>query len=256
MSDAHADHDLSKPDPRVEGWGGNDDAPELSAEQAAALQQREEPVAAADFGLPLTGDLGRAEVASRASTPPRPPSRTRAWVTRAASGTRTTPTGRAAPPDAAGVRGLTLPGTRPGGGPAAGAGDHPRRVRWTGARPGEGRCGPVRRRGRTGPPASARPTTGGSHATRTRSSRCPLPGRGPHGAVVRRRGAGRRPGCRWSWRDAAAPAPPRSRRAACRRPRPPPARHRHQPRRRGRRPSGPRACAQRSQAGRPPSGRR
>ncbi len=69
MSDAHADHDLSKPDPRVEGWGGNDDAPELSAEQAAALQQREEPVAAADFGLPLTGDLGRAEVASSVEAP-------------------------------------------------------------------------------------------------------------------------------------------------------------------------------------------
>jgi hypothetical protein len=72
MSDAHADHDrdLSKPDPRVEGWGGNDDAPELSQEQAAALQEREEPVAAADFGLPLTGDLGRAEVASESVDAP------------------------------------------------------------------------------------------------------------------------------------------------------------------------------------------
>lgn len=70
MSDAHADRDLSKPDPRVEGWGGSDDAPELSAEQAAALQQREEPVAGADFGLPLTGDLGRAEVASESVDAP------------------------------------------------------------------------------------------------------------------------------------------------------------------------------------------
>ena len=71
MSDAHADHDLSKPDPRVEGWGGNDDAPELSAEQAAALQQREEPVAAADFGLPLTGDLGRGRGGLRERRRPR-----------------------------------------------------------------------------------------------------------------------------------------------------------------------------------------
>jgi hypothetical protein len=70
MSDAQGDRDLSQPDPRLEGWGGNDDAPELSDEQAAALQQREEPVAAADFGLPLTGDLGRAEVASESVDAP------------------------------------------------------------------------------------------------------------------------------------------------------------------------------------------
>jgi hypothetical protein len=70
MSDAHGDRDLNEPDPRLEGWGGNDDAPELSEEQAAALQEREEPVAAADFGLPLTGDLGRAEVASESIDAP------------------------------------------------------------------------------------------------------------------------------------------------------------------------------------------
>jgi|1185.fasta_scaffold172400_1 hypothetical protein len=70
MSDAQGDRDLSQPDPRLEGWGGNDDAQELSDEQAAALQQREEPVAAADFGLPLTGDLGRAEVASESVDAP------------------------------------------------------------------------------------------------------------------------------------------------------------------------------------------
>ena len=61
--------DLSEPDPRVEGWGANEDAPALSDEQAAALQEREEPVAAANFGNALTGDLGRAEVADEMTAP-------------------------------------------------------------------------------------------------------------------------------------------------------------------------------------------
>ena len=179
-------------------------------------------MAAADFGLPLTGDLGRAEVASRASTPRRPPSRTRAWVTRGASGTRTMPTGRAAPPDAAGARGLTLPGTRPGrSSTSPGAGDHPRRVRWTGARLGKvgaGRSadgdGPDHQR-RLGPPPEApmRPA---------RARRGALTPEGGPRPVVRRRGAGRASWLPVVWRDAAAPAPPRSRREACRRPRPPP----------------------------------
>ena len=47
-------------DRRLEGWGGND-GPELSEEQAAGLQEREEPVAQGDFGGALKGDLGHAE---------------------------------------------------------------------------------------------------------------------------------------------------------------------------------------------------
>lgn len=47
-------------DRRLEGWGGKDDAPELTDEQAAGLQEREEPVAAGNFGRELRGDLGNA----------------------------------------------------------------------------------------------------------------------------------------------------------------------------------------------------
>ena len=49
-------------DRRLEGWGGApDDAPELTPEQAAGLQEREEPVAQGNFGGALKGDLGHAE---------------------------------------------------------------------------------------------------------------------------------------------------------------------------------------------------
>ena len=215
MSDAHADHDLSKPDPRVEGWGGNDDAPELSAEQAAALQQREEPVAAADFGLPLTGDLGRGRGGlgegrrpgdHRAGHEPGSPRGQAVRGLRRRGGRlRLTP-----------AHGASRLGARPH---PPGAGDHPGRVRWAGTGPGEGRCGPVRRRGRPdrqrrlGPPPEApmRPACAASG---------PAPARGPT--------ARRTPWRRWwpswrpvVWRDAEAPAPRLSRRPARRRPRPP-----------------------------------
>ena len=45
---------------KTDGWGGNE-GPELSPEQVAGLQQRQEPVAAADFGEAFTGDLGRTD---------------------------------------------------------------------------------------------------------------------------------------------------------------------------------------------------
>ena len=70
MSDAHADHDLSKPDPRIEGWGGNDDAPELSAEQAAALQRARGARGRGRLRPAADGDLGRAEVASESVDAP------------------------------------------------------------------------------------------------------------------------------------------------------------------------------------------
>jgi hypothetical protein len=54
-------------DERLRGWGGNPDAPPLSDEQVARLQEHEEPVAAANFGAALTGDLGNAEVADEAA---------------------------------------------------------------------------------------------------------------------------------------------------------------------------------------------
>jgi hypothetical protein len=57
-------------DRRLEGWGGKEDAPDLSPEQVAALQESEEPVAAANFGAELTGDLGNAEVGDEASDAP------------------------------------------------------------------------------------------------------------------------------------------------------------------------------------------
>lgn len=59
--------DLSEPDRRLEGWGGNDDAPELSDEQAAALQEREEPAAVFDFGTAFSAD--NAAVAPEADAP-------------------------------------------------------------------------------------------------------------------------------------------------------------------------------------------
>ena len=55
---------------RTEGWGGNPDAPALSDQQVAGLQQHEEPVAAANFGAELTGDLGNAEVADETTNAP------------------------------------------------------------------------------------------------------------------------------------------------------------------------------------------
>ena len=55
---------------RTEGWGGNPDAPRLSDEQVDRLQEHEEPVAAANFGGPLTGDLGEAEVADETTDAP------------------------------------------------------------------------------------------------------------------------------------------------------------------------------------------
>ena len=57
-------------DRRTEGWGGNPDAPKLSDEQVARLQEHEEPVAAANFGAALTGDLGNAEVADETTDAP------------------------------------------------------------------------------------------------------------------------------------------------------------------------------------------
>jgi hypothetical protein len=57
-------------DRRLEGWGGNDDAPDLSPERVAGLQESEEPVAAANFGAELSGDLGNAEVGDEASDAP------------------------------------------------------------------------------------------------------------------------------------------------------------------------------------------
>jgi hypothetical protein len=55
---------------RTEGWGGNPDAPNLSNEQVARLQEHDEPVAAANFGAELTGDLGNAEVADETTNAP------------------------------------------------------------------------------------------------------------------------------------------------------------------------------------------
>jgi hypothetical protein len=55
---------------RTEGWGGNPDAPQLSDDQVAGLQEHEEPVAAANFGAELTGDLGNAEVADETTNAP------------------------------------------------------------------------------------------------------------------------------------------------------------------------------------------
>jgi hypothetical protein len=55
---------------RTEGWGGNPDAPPLSDEQVAGLQEHEEPVAAGNFGAELSGDLGNAEVADETTNAP------------------------------------------------------------------------------------------------------------------------------------------------------------------------------------------
>lgn len=56
------------PDPQalqhtLSGWGGDEQPAQLTAEQAARLQEHDEPVAAAQFGAALAGDLGNAEVA-------------------------------------------------------------------------------------------------------------------------------------------------------------------------------------------------
>ncbi len=56
-------------DRRLQGWGGHD-GPALSDEQAARLQEREEPVAAGNFGAQLSGDLGNAEVADESADAP------------------------------------------------------------------------------------------------------------------------------------------------------------------------------------------
>jgi NAD(P)-dependent dehydrogenase (short-subunit alcohol dehydrogenase family) len=61
--------DLDAMQSKLRGWGPNE-GPELTAEQAAGLQKREEPVAAANFGEQLTGDLGNAEVADEAVDAP------------------------------------------------------------------------------------------------------------------------------------------------------------------------------------------
>lgn len=66
----NAEHEVVGHARRLEGWGGNEDAPELTDEQAAQLQKHEEPVAAANFGKALTGDLGNAEVADEAADAP------------------------------------------------------------------------------------------------------------------------------------------------------------------------------------------
>jgi hypothetical protein len=55
---------------RTRGWGSNEDAPPLSDQQVAGLQEHEEPVAAADFGGAFPGDLGNAEVADEAADAP------------------------------------------------------------------------------------------------------------------------------------------------------------------------------------------
>jgi|ERR671921_780158 hypothetical protein len=55
---------------RTRGWGGNPDAPQLSDQQVARLQEHDEPVAAANFGAALTGDLGNAEVADETTDAP------------------------------------------------------------------------------------------------------------------------------------------------------------------------------------------
>jgi len=61
--------ELAARERKLSGWGGQE-APELSPEQAAGLQEREEPVAAANFGAALSGDLGSAEVADEAVDAP------------------------------------------------------------------------------------------------------------------------------------------------------------------------------------------
>ncbi len=69
MSDVAGVGGADGDDRRLEGWGGNE-GPQLSAEQAARLQEREEPVAAGDFGSPLRADLGNAEVADESADAP------------------------------------------------------------------------------------------------------------------------------------------------------------------------------------------
>lgn len=69
MSDTGGSRDISPDDPRLD-WGPNEEDHELSVEQAERLQEREEPVAHADFGMALTGDLGRTDDAERAASAP------------------------------------------------------------------------------------------------------------------------------------------------------------------------------------------
>lgn len=52
---------------KVRGWGPDEHVPPLTADQARRLQEHDEPVAAANFGAALTGDLGRAEAADEAT---------------------------------------------------------------------------------------------------------------------------------------------------------------------------------------------
>ena len=54
---------------KLRGWGGTEDH-DLSDDQAAALQERPEPIAQGNFGEALSGDLGRAEVASETQPTP------------------------------------------------------------------------------------------------------------------------------------------------------------------------------------------
>ena len=56
-------------DRRLDGWGGHE-GPALSAEQAARLQDHDEPVAKGDFGGAVSGDLGSAEVADESADAP------------------------------------------------------------------------------------------------------------------------------------------------------------------------------------------
>lgn len=65
MSDSTGGSD--RPQDRRLDWGGAEDAPELTKEQADQLQQREEPIAHGDFGMALTGDLGRTDGLERAA---------------------------------------------------------------------------------------------------------------------------------------------------------------------------------------------
>lgn len=60
------DHSM---DGKLEGWGPNE-GPPLSGEQAARLQEHDEPVAAGDFGGLLKGDQGNAEIAAESKDAP------------------------------------------------------------------------------------------------------------------------------------------------------------------------------------------
>jgi hypothetical protein len=54
----------------LSGWGGDENPAPLTDEQAARLQEHDEPVGAAQFGAALAGDLGQAEVADESADAP------------------------------------------------------------------------------------------------------------------------------------------------------------------------------------------